>query len=193
MIAAVNGVAAGAGANLALACDLVFAARSASFIESFAKLGLIPDTGGTWVLPRLVGLARAMGQHWRLSRAEWRTVIVFGLCQNALYLGLNWVAMQYVEASAAAIIASVMPLAVAFGRDYPEFWMQTPINGQPATLGNGSHFGFVAPDKASVHAFHEAALAAGGQDEGQQIDIQPLQLTVLVLHAKGRPEVGHHP
>ena len=83
--------------------------------------------------------------------------------------------------------------AVAFGRDYPEFWMQTPINGQPATLGNGSHFGFVAPDKASVHAFHEAALAAGGQDEGQQIDIQPLQLTVLVLHAKGRPEVGHHP
>ena len=55
-----------------------------------------------------VGLARAMGQHWRLSRAEWRTVIVFGLCQNALYLGLNWVAMQYVEASAAAIIASVM-------------------------------------------------------------------------------------
>lgn len=61
-----------------------------------------------------VGLARAMGQHWRLSRAEWRTVIVFGLCQNALYLGLNWVAMQYVEASAAAIIASVMPLAVAF-------------------------------------------------------------------------------
>ncbi|SDU89600.1 VOC family protein [Pseudomonas sihuiensis] len=85
------------------------------------------------------------------------------------------------------------PGAVAFGRDYPEFWMQTPINGQPATLGNGSHFGFIAPDKASVHAFHEAALAAGGQDEGQQIDIQPLQLTVLVLHAKGRPEVGHHP
>ncbi|MBP8931012.1 MAG: DMT family transporter [Paracoccus sp.] len=61
-----------------------------------------------------VALARAMGQSWHLSRAEWRTVIVFGLCQNALYLGLNWIAMQYVEASAAAIIASVMPLAVAF-------------------------------------------------------------------------------
>lgn len=61
VIAAVNGVAAGAGANIALACDLVFAARSASFIQSFAKLGLIPDTGGTWILPRLLGPARAMG------------------------------------------------------------------------------------------------------------------------------------
>lgn len=61
VIAAVNGVAAGAGANLALACDLVFAARSASFIQSFCKLGLIPDTGGSWILPRLVGPARAMG------------------------------------------------------------------------------------------------------------------------------------
>lgn len=61
-----------------------------------------------------VPLAWAMGQSWRLSRAEWRTVIVFGLCQNALYLGLNWVAMQHVEASAAAIIASMMPLLVAF-------------------------------------------------------------------------------
>ena len=61
VIAAVNGVAAGAGANLALACDLVFAARSASFIQAFCKLGLIPDTGGTWILPRLIGPARAMG------------------------------------------------------------------------------------------------------------------------------------
>jgi 2-(1,2-epoxy-1,2-dihydrophenyl)acetyl-CoA isomerase len=61
VIAQVNGVAAGAGANIALACDLVIAARSASFVQAFAKLGLVPDSGGTWFLPRLVGSARALG------------------------------------------------------------------------------------------------------------------------------------
>jgi 2-(1,2-epoxy-1,2-dihydrophenyl)acetyl-CoA isomerase len=61
VIAQVNGVAAGAGANIALACDIVIAAKSAKFIQSFASIGLIPDSGGTWALPRLVGQARALG------------------------------------------------------------------------------------------------------------------------------------
>jgi 2-(1,2-epoxy-1,2-dihydrophenyl)acetyl-CoA isomerase len=84
VVCAVNGVAAGAGANLALACDIVLASRDASFIQSFARIGLIPDSGGTWTLPRLVGNARAtalmmlgdklsavdaqtMGMIWRVS------------------------------------------------------------------------------------------------------------------------------
>lgn len=59
VVCAVNGVAAGAGANIPLACDLVLAGRSASFIQAFCKIGLVPDSGGTWMLPRLVGMARA--------------------------------------------------------------------------------------------------------------------------------------
>ena len=61
VVCAVNGVAAGAGANLALACDIVIATKSASFIQAFCKIGLIPDSGGTYFLPRLVGHARALG------------------------------------------------------------------------------------------------------------------------------------
>jgi len=60
VVCAVNGVAAGAGANLAFCCDIALAARSASFIQAFAKIGLIPDCGGTWLLPRLVGRPRAL-------------------------------------------------------------------------------------------------------------------------------------
>lgn len=61
VIAAVNGVAAGAGANIALCCDIVVATRSANFVQAFSKIGLIPDSGGTWFLPRLVGWQKAMG------------------------------------------------------------------------------------------------------------------------------------
>lgn len=61
VVAAVNGVAAGAGCNIALACDIVLAGRSASFVQSFVKVGLVPDSGGSWILPRLIGPARARG------------------------------------------------------------------------------------------------------------------------------------
>jgi 2-(1,2-epoxy-1,2-dihydrophenyl)acetyl-CoA isomerase len=61
VVAAVNGVAAGAGCNIALACDILLAGRSASFVQAFARIGLVPDTGGTWILPRLIGDARARG------------------------------------------------------------------------------------------------------------------------------------
>jgi 2-(1,2-epoxy-1,2-dihydrophenyl)acetyl-CoA isomerase len=61
VVCAVNGIAAGAGANIAFSCDIVLAARSATFIQSFASIGLVPDSGGSWILPRLIGLARARG------------------------------------------------------------------------------------------------------------------------------------
>lgn len=81
VIAAVNGVAAGAGANVALACDLVIAARSASFIQSFSKLGLVPDAGGTWSLPRLVGQARAIGLAFLGEKLS---------AEQAAYWGMIW-------------------------------------------------------------------------------------------------------
>ena len=60
----------------------------------------------------------------------------------------------------------VHPGAVAYGKQYPEFWVQTPIDGQTATVGNGTHIGFIAPTKDAVHAFYDAALAAGAQTDG---------------------------
>jgi len=96
VIAAVNGTAAGAGANLALACDLVLAARSAKFIQAFVKIGLLPDTGGTWLLPRQVGMARALGlamtgDALSAEQAEawgmiWRVVETETLQQEAIQL-----------------------------------------------------------------------------------------------------------
>ena len=96
VICAVNGVAAGAGANIAFACDLVLAARSASFIQAFCKIGLVPDSGGTWTLPRLVGMARAkaltlLGERISAEQAEqwgmiWRCVDDAALQDEALEL-----------------------------------------------------------------------------------------------------------
>lgn len=79
VICAVNGVAAGAGSSIALACDIVLAARSASFIQLFCKIGLVPDSGGTWILPRTVGLARAKGLAMLGDRLPAETAAEWGL------------------------------------------------------------------------------------------------------------------
>jgi 2-(1,2-epoxy-1,2-dihydrophenyl)acetyl-CoA isomerase len=109
VIARVNGVAAGAGANMALACDLVIAVKSAKFIQSFSAIGLIPDSGGTWVLPRLVGQARALG------------LALTGeplLAEKAAEWGLIWKAVDDAELDAevdalAARLAALPPLGLA--------------------------------------------------------------------------------
>src|SRR6185295_13204138 len=79
VIAAVNGVAAGAGANLAFACDIVFAASDASFIQSFAKIGVIPDSGGTFILPRIVGLARATALTMLAEKVSAQQAVEWGM------------------------------------------------------------------------------------------------------------------
>ncbi len=79
VIGAVNGVAAGAGANVALACDLVFAARSASFIQAFIKIGLVPDAGGSFLLPRLIGMQRAMALAMTGDKLDAETAEAWGM------------------------------------------------------------------------------------------------------------------
>lgn len=79
VIAAVNGVAAGAGANIALACDIVLAAESASFIQAFSKIGLIPDSGGTYFLPRLVGMQRAAALMMTGEKVKAQEAVAMGM------------------------------------------------------------------------------------------------------------------
>lgn len=84
VVAAVNGTAAGAGANLALACDVVIAAESAAFIQAFARIGLMPDAGGTWFLPRQIGHARAMGAALFADRIPARQAADWGMIWEAV-------------------------------------------------------------------------------------------------------------
>lgn len=83
-LAAVNGTAAGAGANLALSCDVVIATESASFIQAFTRIGLIPDAGGTWTLPRQIGTARAMGAMLFADRITARQAADWGMIYEAV-------------------------------------------------------------------------------------------------------------
>ena len=84
VIAAVNGAAAGAGANLALACDVVIASEAASFTQAFSRIGLIPDAGGTWALPRQIGLARAMGAMLFADKIPARQAADWGMIYEAV-------------------------------------------------------------------------------------------------------------
>jgi len=102
-IAAVNGIAAGAGASLALACDLVVAAKSASFLQAFSKIGLIPDTGGTWFVSQRVGMARALGLALLAEKLP---------AEKAAEWGLIWAAVDDAQFSA-TIDALAAQLAVA--------------------------------------------------------------------------------
>lgn len=109
VIARVNGVAAGAGANIALACDIVVAAKSAKFIQSFSALGLIPDSGGSWHLPRLAGQARALGLALTGEPISGEQAADWGLIWKAV----DDEALDAEVDSIAAKLASLPPLGLA--------------------------------------------------------------------------------
>jgi 2-(1,2-epoxy-1,2-dihydrophenyl)acetyl-CoA isomerase len=152
VIARVNGVAAGAGANIALACDIVVAAKSAKFIESFSAIGLIPDSGGTWHLPRLVGQARALalaltGEPLPADKAaEW---------------GLIWKAVEddSLDAEVDAIankLASLPPLGLAATKDMiRSSWQYSLDEELERQAGAMRRLGFTKDYREGVAAFLE--------------------------------------
>jgi 2-(1,2-epoxy-1,2-dihydrophenyl)acetyl-CoA isomerase len=149
VIAMVNGVAAGAGANIALGCDLVVAAKSASFIQAFSKIGLVPDGGGTWLLPRLVGRARAIGLAMtgdKLPAEEaaamgliWRCVDDAALAETTMAL-----AQKLATLPSAALAATRRVIDDAIGMDYA------------AALGNEAK---VQGEMSRAHDFAEGVAA----------------------------------
>jgi len=119
VVCAVNGVAAGAGANIALACDIVIAARSAKFIQAFAAIGLVPDSGGTWVLPRLVGQARALGlaltgQPLSAEQAEAWGLIWKAVDDDALAVEAEQLVAKFASAATRGLAATKAAIRGAF-------------------------------------------------------------------------------
>jgi len=152
VIGRINGVAAGAGANIALACDIVVAAKSAKFIQSFSAIGLIPDSGGTWVLPRLVGQARALGLALTGEPLP---------AEKAAEWGLIWKAVddEALDAEVDAIagkLASLPPLGLAeIKRMLRASWAHTldeELNHQRDAM---RHLGFTEDYREGVAAFLE--------------------------------------
>jgi 2-(1,2-epoxy-1,2-dihydrophenyl)acetyl-CoA isomerase len=152
VIARVNGVAAGAGANIALACDIVIAAKSAKFIQSFSAIGLIPDSGGTWVLPRLVGQARALGLALTGEPLP---------AEKAEEWGLIWKAVddEALDAEVDAIaekLASLAPLGLAAIKDMiRSSWQYSLDEELERQAGAMRRLGFTEDYREGVAAFLE--------------------------------------
>jgi len=152
VIARVNGVAAGAGANIALACDIVVAAKSAKFIQSFSAIGLIPDSGGTWVLPRLVGQARALGLALTGEPLP---------AEQAAEWGLIWKAVEDEALDAevdaiAAKLAALPPLGLAAIKDMIRTSWQYSLDEElERQAGAMRRLGFTADYREGVAAFLE--------------------------------------
>jgi 2-(1,2-epoxy-1,2-dihydrophenyl)acetyl-CoA isomerase len=152
VIARVNGVAAGAGANIALACDIVVAAKSAKFIQSFSSIGLIPDSGGTWVLPRLVGQARALGLALTGEPLP---------AETAAEWGLIWKVVEddVLDAEVDAIaykLASLPPLGLAAIKEMIRAsWQHSLDEELDRQAGAMRRLGFTADYREGVAAFLE--------------------------------------
>ncbi len=124
-VAAVNGMAAGAGASLALACDLVVAAKSAAFLQAFSKIGLAPDSGGTWVLPQRVGMARAMGLAMLADKlpagkaAEWG--LIWAVYEDAEFApAVDALALQLARSPTRALVRTRQAMHAAAGHSLEE-------------------------------------------------------------------------
>ena len=171
----------------ALAMGLAFALMWSSAFTSariiVADASPLFSLAARFLVSGLLGviIARAMGQSWSLTRAQWRATILFGICQNALYLGLNFVAMQWVEASMAAIIASAMPLLVALAS-----WL---VFGE--RLGPLGVIGLIA-GTAGVALIMGARISGGADPLGVMLClVGVLALTFATLAIRGATSGGN--
>jgi 2-(1,2-epoxy-1,2-dihydrophenyl)acetyl-CoA isomerase len=152
VIGKVNGVAAGAGANIALACDIVIAAKSAKFIQSFSAIGLIPDSGGTWVLPRLVGQARALGLALTGDPLPAETAAEWGLIWKAV----DDAALDAEVADIAKRLANLPPLGLSAIKEMIRASWQHRLDEElELQAGTMRRLGFTEDYREGVAAFLE--------------------------------------